>query len=766
MISINNNPEIPIGYSFEETLHNESNDRANVILSNSKEIILTINLEQNIISYVNDAIAILNYKPEEWIDRPYKLLNEDQRVKFRELMKLAVKSELEVKNQQISFPNKSNTESISFEFSTSIFYFKRKRYLLCVLRDIRERLKYEERILRMSTQLTHLLNNIDDVYAIFDINTKQYDFVSDNVEALYGCDKHLYCTDTLLWRKCIHKEDIAGVEKEVKQIINTGSKGEIFYRITTYKGERKLLLEKLVAGKDSEGKVDKLYIVKSDYTHIENAEKSLMETERKFRFISENLSDFISIHDTDWNFTYASPSIKNILGYTPAEVQGIGAFDLVHPDDLLKTINDCIQPVVLQKKETQLRYRMLAKDGNFIWVETYSKPVTNSKGEISSIISSTRDVTDQVNGENKLKESEEKYRLISENSNDVIGIHNMNEEFLYISPSCKQVLGYEPRELLGKRPKDVFIVTKDSDHSTKEADDTVEEKKELKFLRSILTKDKEEKILEVWLKPLFKAEQLVGWQSASRDVTEREKLLSELEVSLTKERDLNELRQKFVSTASHQFRTPLTVIQSGVELMDLYLEDLPKGKQEKFQKQFKKIQEEVKRLEHLMNDVLLLGRANATRTPFNPVPGSLSTFLNHIVENKYNNRYPVDRQVVIEVKGMEVPVSFDEKLLGHSIENIINNAYKYSKEQAVFIEIIFDKNNAIIKISDQGIGIPEDDIKNLFQPFYRATNTSEIDGTGLGLSIVKEFVEIHRGQVFVTSKLNKGTTVTVTLPID
>ena len=131
----------------------------------------------------------------------------------------------------------------------------------------------------------------------------------------------------------------------------------------------------------------------------------------------------------------------------------MGGFDLVHPDDLLKTLNDCIHPLVLDKKETQFRYRMLSKDGTYKWVETYAKPVIDSKGEISSIISSTRDVTDQVDGESKLRKSEEQYRLLSENSNDVIGIHNLQKEFLYISPSCKQVLGYEPSELLGKNPK-------------------------------------------------------------------------------------------------------------------------------------------------------------------------------------------------------------------------------------------------------------------------------------------------------------------------
>ncbi|MDQ6814616.1 MAG: PAS domain S-box protein, partial [Bacteroidota bacterium] len=742
----------------------ENNERINTILNNSKEIILTLDLENNIISSVNDAVGILGYKPDEWINKSYKSWKDEQRKQFHELMKLAVQSELQVKNQQITFTNKESTERIPFEFSTSIFYFKNGRYLLCVLRDIRERLKYEENITLISTQLAHLLNNIDDVYAIFNLKTGQYDFVSDNVEGLYNCDKQVYCNNPRFWLDRIHKEDVPGVEKEVDQIVLDKSRGEIFYRINTCTGERKMVLEKLVVGKDSSGEADKLYIVKTDYTNIENAEQSLMETERKFRFISENLSDFISIHDTDWNFTYASPSIKNILGYTPTEILGMGGFDLVHPDDLLKTLNDCMQPIVLYKKETQFRYRMVSKDGGFKWVETYAKPVIDSKGEISSIISSTRDVTDQVNSEYKLRKSEEQYRLISENSNDLIGIHNLQKEFLYVSPSCKQVLGYEAFELIGKSPREVFATVADP-FSVNEADLVMAEKKERKFLANIVTKAGKEKVLEVWLKPLFKGEELVGMQSASRDVTEREILLDELENSLAKERELNELREKFVSTASHQFRTPLTVIQSGVEIMDMYLEDLPKAKQAKFQNQFRKIQEEVSRLENLMNDVLVLGRANAVRTPFHPEKRSLIKFCRGIIDNKYNSAYGPERQIRLSVTGVEVPVKFDEKLLSHAIENIISNAYKYSTLGNICVDIIFEASSVSIHIIDSGLGIPEEDIKNLFQPFYRATNTTEIDGTGLGLSIVKEFIEIHGGEIFLTSKLNKGTTVSVILPI-
>jgi PAS domain S-box-containing protein len=335
-----------------------------------------------------------------------------------------------------------------------------------------------------------------------------------------------------------------------------------------------------------------------------------------------------------------------------------------------------------------------------------------------------------------------------------------------VSPSSLQVLGYSPAELIGQSPADILAKDEANSQLIKKVIHNIEECREPKtFIYKALTKSGQEKSLEVIIQPVIKNDSIVAIQAASRDVTERENLLIELEQSLAKERELNELRSMFVATASHQFRTPLTVIQSGVEIMEMYLDDLPADKQVRFQKQFTNIQSEVERLEFLMSDILLLGRANAARTPFNPQNGDLVCFIKDILANKYNNLYDHDRQVLLKVKGEPVDIDFDPKLIGHAVENIIANAYKYSENGNLTVNITFAKTQVKLAISDKGIGIPATDLKNLFQPFYRASNTHDIEGTGLGLAIVKEFVEKHRGKIFLSSKLNKGTTVSVILPV-
>jgi|GEM_PF-3712475 len=617
----------------------EGNEKLNTILNSSKEIILTIDLQTGQIENVNDAIRILGYTPQEWIGQYYTEWTLEKRRRFHNILKHASESDTMIRSQQIFFANKAGTENIPFEFSTSLFYFKNNKYLLCVLRDIRERLEYEKNLSKVTEQLTHLINNIDDVYAIFNLKENRYEFVSDNLEGFFGCDKEEFMQHGLFWKEIIHIEDSTGIVKQMEEVINNRGRGEFFYRITTPVGETKMLLEKITVSLDEDGHADKVYIVKSDYTHIENAEQSLIESERKFRFISENITDFISIIDNDGKFLYASPSAQNVIGYSPDELIDENSIYIIHPDDVKIFIEEALGKAVFEKKESHIRYRLLSKMGEYRWVENYYKPIVDAMGNTSSIICSTR------------------------------------------------------------------------------------------------------------------------------DVTEREQLMKDLEQALVKERELNELRSQFVSTASHQFRTPLTVIHSGVDIMEMYLEGLPEAKQKPFKKQFNRIQGEVVRLQDLMNDVLLLGRADASRTPFKPETRDLVAFCTELIENKYNNRFPEERKVVLSTLGKVQEVVFDPKLLDHSLENILSNAYKYSTGGTIEMLLKFDYGTVNISITDKGIGIPENDLGNLFQPFYRAGNTMEIEGTGLGLSIVKEFIDKHDGQIFVESELNKGTTVNVILPL-
>lgn len=617
----------------------------------------------------------------------------------------------------------------------------------------------------LANHFNHLLNNISDVYAVYNVKTNEYDFLSNNFENLFEKPISQMNKQGLLWNE-IFLEDSKGVELKLQDAINNNSSAEFYYRIHLPKGGFKMIYDKVSVSSKSEDGATRLYRILTDYTHIENIEKSLIESERKFRFISDNISDFISILDANGTFTFASPSSLNILGFQPNEIVGKSILELLHPDDVKSFLDDALKPIVLEQQTARFSYRIINSQNSYRWLESYCKPVLGEDGNTSSIICSSRDVTDKIESDFRLKESEELYRLLSENSNDLIAIHNLQGEFIYASPSCQTILGFRPEELFGKSfTNDLAIKPEDKMYIASKFVEINNNPSPEQFTFTTKTASEEIKILEVWIKPIFQEGNLINIQSSARDVTEREKLLDELQKSLEKEKELNEFRNQFISSASHQFRTPLTVIQSGVEIMEMYVDNIEVEKQSQFKKQFTKIQHEVQRLQYLMNDVLRIGKNNAQQTQFHPETLDLIKFCKEIIEEKFNRLLPNERKILFSTSGNPVLVSFDPNLLGHAIENILNNSYKYSLKDNLNLDIEFKEGTVIIAITDKGIGIPEDDLKNLFQPFFRASNTEDIEGTGLGLAIVKDFIEKHNGKIIIDSKLNKGTTFSVLLPL-
>ncbi|NJK60367.1 MAG: response regulator, partial [Oscillatoriales cyanobacterium SM2_1_8] len=235
---------------------------------------------------------------------------------------------------------------------------------------------------------------------------------------------------------------------------------------------------------------------------------------------------------------------------------------------------------------------------------------------------------------------------------------------------------------------------------------------------------------------------------------ELQTLTTSLQRALSREKELNQLKSEFISIVSHEFRTPLTAILTAAELLEHY-----EWSREEQLEHFRQIQGEVNHLSSLLEDVLLMGRVESGRLAFEPAPFSLSRFCHRLVRNLGMQPRHHDRQIVIVWEGEvlrddlplpEFSVVMDEKLLRQIFTNLLSNALKYSPPQSTIeFEVEFEAGQqgaiAVFWVRDAGCGIPFADQKNLFTPFYRARNVSNIQGTGLGLSIVVNCVEAHGG---------------------
>ncbi len=231
--------------------------------------------------------------------------------------------------------------------------------------------------------------------------------------------------------------------------------------------------------------------------------------------------------------------------------------------------------------------------------------------------------------------------------------------------------------------------------------------------------------------------------------------------ALEKEKELGELKSRFVTTTSHEFRTPLATILSSTELLEHYSH---KWSEEKKLTHFQRIQTSIKHMTGLLNDVLLIEKAEADKLEFQPTPLALAQFCRDLVEEMQLTAS--DHTIAFCSQGQYPNTYMDEKLLRHILSNLLSNAIKYSsKASIVHFDLICEQDKAVFQIKDQGIGIPVADQDKLFNSFHRASNVGTISGTGLGLAIVKKSVDLHGGNITVDSEVGVGTTFSVMLPL-
>jgi PAS domain S-box-containing protein len=246
------------------------------------------------------------------------------------------------------------------------------------------------------------------------------------------------------------------------------------------------------------------------------------------------------------------------------------------------------------------------------------------------------------------------------------------------------------------------------------------------------------------------------------DITQRKQAEIELVRTLAREKELGQLRSHFVSMVSHEFRTPLGIIQSSAEILEDYLDELNPGERKEH---LQSIRQNTGRMARLIEEALLIGGLDTGKIEFKPAPLELRPFVERLVDEVLS---VTDRRCPIELSLAEAPgeIQADERLLRHIFTNLLTNGVKYSDPgRAVRLEIISVGKELICAIRDQGIGIPEGDREWLFSAFHRGQNVVDRPGTGLGLVIVKRCVELHGGKIKLESQFGKGTLVTVRLPL-
>jgi signal transduction histidine kinase len=242
---------------------------------------------------------------------------------------------------------------------------------------------------------------------------------------------------------------------------------------------------------------------------------------------------------------------------------------------------------------------------------------------------------------------------------------------------------------------------------------------------------------------------------------ELESVVALLHAEQAKQKELNDLKSKFVSMVSHQFRTPLSVIMSSAEKLEAYAERWPA---EKKQEHFERLRYEALEMSRMLDAILTIGSQEKGLLKFEPRPIEIDPFCGDVLA-AVGDATGQRNRVVYHGTGRKDPVLADPTLLRHMLENLLTNALKYSSHDTdVELNVERDEHELRFEVNDHGIGIERDDLRHLFETFYRGRNVGSVAGTGLGLSIVRGAVELHGGQVAVRSQPDVGTSFMISIP--
>lgn len=362
----------------------------------------------------------------------------------------------------------------------------------------------------------------------------------------------------------------------------------------------------------------------------------------------------------------------------------------------------------------------------------------------------------------EVRKSEARYRSVIENVG--VGVAVAQDGLLvFVNPSMVDIVG-RPAEFLLDRPLTDAIHPDDAPkvadrHRRRMAGEDVKANYNLR----VITGAGEIRTLEL---------SVVSIQWSNRDatllfvvdITARMQAEENQRHALQQQIALNDMKARFITMASHEFRTPLATIHGSVELLQHYEDRMPADKKVAT---LQKIDDAVERMTHMLENVLVIGRTDAGRLEFKPRALSITAFCRSLVDEV---RSAMARQVgqlhlLLDMPPAEDLYLLDDSLIRNIVGNLLSNAIKYSPNGGeVRFSVRPQGQELVFSVSDQGIGIPPADQQNLFVSFHRASNVGPIAGTGLGLSIVKEAVVCHRGSISVESDLGKGSCFTVRLP--
>ncbi len=503
----------------------------------------------------------------------------------------------------------------------------------------------------------------------------------------------------------------------------------------------------------------------SDITERKTMIDSLHRSEERYRLVIENVGEGMIVLQGE-HIVFANARASEIARISHEDFLTVGFLHRVHPDD---------HAIVQERRRRRLagedvishyQIRLLQPDGDIQWLEI-GVTVVPWEG-LPATLTFYTDITDRKLLEQKLARTSSEREAILNSA--LVGIVlSRGREHEWVNDKFAEMVGYPREELIGQSS---LMVHAD------EAQWRLLGEKTRAGLKQHGTYTDERQFRRkngelFWahlagrcVRPLDPDSGVI-WTFL--DITKRKQAEQEIRDALERQKELNELRSRFVAMTSHEFRTPLATILSSAELLKYYGDRLPESEKADV---IHSIESSVQRMARMLDRVLLIGKVEAQMLEFRPVHIDLVPLCLALAEEARAQHPDSPCTLRTDLANDLRPGLYDDKLLGHIFSNLLSNAIKYSPQGGVVdFRVCPEGANTVFEVSDSGIGIPSDEIAHLFESFHRSSNVGNIQGTGLGLAIVKNAVDLHGGSIEVFSVQGQGTRFRVTLatgpaPID
>ncbi|MFW6121029.1 MAG: PAS domain S-box protein, partial [Petrotogales bacterium] len=667
------------------------------------------------------------------------------------------------------------TESYGLLINAAKIEYKGKAADIVVFRDITKRKQVEEEMKRARDDYLCITNLTGDIIVKVDTEGR-WTFLNDGACEFWGKPRQ-----KLLGRAFadyLHPEDVEKTNSAIQELIKTKqtAKGLINrqktpqgYRIVEWNSTPIFEKGEKYAGLQATGR---------DITERRKMEEAIQESEEKFKNLLEASPDVVFRLTKSGHIEYVSSNVKEMYGYYPDELIG-KHLKITTPAEELPNALKGLKTILDGKSLKNFEINQKGKVGQIISMEINANPVEKD-GKIVGLQGIMRNITERKRVEDKLKESEEKYRNLVELAPDAIVTIGMNGIITSCNTAALKMVGYSREEYIGRHFTQLGILRKrDLPKFVKTFMTAIKEKENINPLEfQYIRKDGTKGWAEGRYKLQRKNGRTIGMQVIIRDISNRKKTEEKLKEAHEKLKVFNKkleekvkertveveklLKQKdeFINQLSHDLRSPLTPLTALLPAIEEKEQD-PHLKEE-----LEIIHRNVKYLNKLVGKTIELARLNSPNTQLSLDPTILLNEINNIKkknrlvfeENKIKFMNRVDEDIMVKV---------DRLMLGELFDNLISNAVKYSPQGGtITIDAKDDGKWVTISIKDTGIGMTKEELDHIFEEFYKADwSRHDHESSGLGLSICKGVVKKHGGHIWAESPgMEKGTTVSFTLP--